>query len=139
MLRNTILISPDPETVEEPSFQSSYISEASEETLELPIDLIQTTGHLVLRCPIVGAGIHDVEISLNTDTLTITKRADLEDPEKIVHWFNQECMWGDLSRTIELPKSVDPDHTRASLHNGVLTITMPIASKLNTRIIRIKE
>lgn len=137
MLRNTIFIKPEDSTT--PLLESEDFSPTSDEDMELPIDLIQTTGHLVARCPIVGAGIHDVEISLSTDSLTITKSGQITDPEKIVQWHHQECHWGNLSRTIDLPKPVDADHTRATLSDGVLVITMPITSGNNTRLIKIKE
>lgn len=136
MLRNTFFIKPIEES-EEPVDLVTPEEEA--DTLELPVDLIQTTGHLIVRCPIAGAGIHDVEISLNSDRLTIHKRNELPQTEKIVREHLSECYWGDLERTIDLPKPVDPDHTRASLHNGILVITMPIATRENTRSIQIKE
>jgi len=109
------------------------------EIMELPIDLIQTPGHLIVRCPIAGAGLHDIEISLNTDQLTIHKHGEVTTPEKITRWHNQECFWGELTRVIDLPKPVDPDHTRASLSDGVLVITMPIVSTNSSRVIPIKD
>src|SRR5688500_9446889 len=109
MLRNTFVIKPIEESEEEVALVTA---EEDSEALELPIDLIQTTGHLIARCPIAGAGIHDVEISLNADRLTIHKRGSVNTPEKVIREHLAECYWGELVRTVELPKPVDPDHTR---------------------------
>lgn len=136
MLRNTFVIKPIAESEEEIELVTA---EDGSEALELPVDLIQTSGHLIVRCPIAGAGIHDVDISLNADRLTIHKKGTVETPEKVVREHLAECYWGELIRTIDLPKPVDPDHTRATLNNGILVITMPIASRENTRSIQIKE
>jgi HSP20 family protein len=142
MLRNTFFTQTDSDeniavdTVEIADYKDSP---AETESLELPLDLIQTAGHLIVRCPIAGAGIHDIDISLNSDTLTIHKRSDIEDPKKIIRWHYQECFWGELTRTIDLPKPVDADHTRASLENGILVITMPIVSRANTRTIKVQS
>lgn len=136
MLRNTFVIKPIEESEDE---VEAITAEEEADVLELPVDLIQTTGHLIVRCPIAGAGIHDVDISLNADRLTIHKRGEVDKPEKVVREHIAECYWGELIRTVDLPKPVDPDHTRATLNNGILVITMPITSRENTRSIQIKE
>ena len=140
MLRNTFFTQSEPtDEMEVTILPETQVVSESEETLELPIDLIQTAGHLIVRCPIAGAGIHDIDISLNSDQLTITKTSDIEDPAKILRWHHQECFWGELTRTVDLPKSVDADHTRATLENGILVITMPITSKANIRNFKIQS
>lgn len=141
MLRNTLFIKPEPDTSPEVDLDINDSSDfdSKETALELPIDLIQTPGHLIVRCPIAGAGIHDIEISLSTERLTLKKHATIEDPEKVTTYHYQECFWGELERDIDLPKPVDPDRTRASLQDGILVVTMPIASRTNSKVIHIQE
>ncbi len=125
--------------IDEEILEDSYDSDLGEEELELPMDLIQTPGFLIAKVPIAGAGINDIDISLNTDKLTIKKRVTFDATEKVVRMHLEECYWGELGRTVELPKPVDPDHTKATLDDGILTIRMPLAGRLNTRVIKIKE
>lgn len=138
MSRN-IFIADTSSDVDEEILEDSYDADLGEDELELPMDLIQTPGFLIAKIPITGAGINDIDISLNTDKLTIKKRATFDTSEKVVRMHLEECYWGELARTIELPKPVDPDHTKAALADGILTVRMPLAGRLNTRVIKIKE
>lgn len=111
----------------------------NEGAIELPIDLIRTGNKLILKAPIVGAGINDINVTINTDQIIINKSGIHEPIDTNEQAYAQECHWGALSRTIDLPKNIDPDRTKASLHEGVLTIVMPIAVKSHIKTIKIQE
>lgn len=107
--------------------------------VELPVDLIRVDNKLVLRAPIVGVDLSCISVSLGPNRLTIHKTetppADIPSADRA---YLQECHWGELSRTLDLPLTVNPDTTRATLHDGVLTIVMPIVSPDQSKLIRIK-
>lgn len=140
MLRNTFFAKPklndEIETIDlhTDDFESSSDQPTS---LELPVDLVETPGQLILRAPISGGGIDDIDITLNPDQITLTKRPYNHPPDKEIHWHHQECYWGQLTRVIDLPQTVDPETTRASLADGILTIIMPLYKSSKTKIIRI--
>jgi HSP20 family protein len=46
---------------------------------------------------------------------------------------------GEFIRTIEIPKTVDSDNTKAKLHNGILTVIMPKQEKDLTKIIKVEK
>ena len=77
-------------------------------------------------------------MTINEDKLTIHKNSIQEEPTTKEHHYVQECHWGPLSRTVDLPKEVDANRTRATLNDGVLTIVMPIADSQHTKIIQVK-
>jgi HSP20 family protein len=108
--------------------------------LELPIDLFRSDNNLIVRAPIAGANLHHITVSLGAQKLTITKAEHIDssnaNPDRI---YLEECHWGELSRTIELPLPVNPDHTRATLNDGVLTVIMPIINPSQSKFIKIKE
>ncbi|OGB73634.1 hypothetical protein A3K24_02210 [candidate division Kazan bacterium RIFCSPHIGHO2_01_FULL_44_14] len=106
---------------------------------ELPVDLLRTGNKLIARSPIAGAGIHDISVTITPNQLTINKNSWQGRSEEKEHFYLQECHWGNLSRTVDLPKPIDPDRTRASLNNGILTIIMPLASTSHTKIIQIQD
>lgn len=114
--------------------------EAETAGFELPIDLIRVDDKLVLRAPIVGVDLSHINVSLGPNRLTIHKT---ETPPTNIpssdHTYIQECHWGELDRVIDLPLTVNPDTTRATLHDGVLTIVMPIVSPDQSKIIHIKS
>ena len=106
---------------------------------ELPIDLARTGNKLVIRTPIVGANADDINITIENNSLTITKNSFREESDEGEYFYLQECHWGPLSRVIELPKEVDPDRIKAALEDGILTVTLPLASKAYTKVINVKN
>lgn len=133
MLRDTFFTKSDPKTPDQsPSTDSTE--------LELPVDILRVGDKLVARAPIVGVDINRVSVSLGQNQLTIHKAAvpptNIDEPDRA---YAEECYWGELSRSIDLPVSVNPDATRASLHEGILTVIMPILNPRHSKIIRIKK
>lgn len=53
-------------------------------------------------------------------------------------YLTQECFWGDFSRSIVLPVSVDTTKINASFKDGVLMIRIPRTEPTKTKVIRIK-
>ncbi len=132
MLRDTFFTKSDPKETD------TSLPETGE--LELPVDLLRVKDKLIARTPIVGVDISRVSVSLGQNQLTIHKAAVsptlLDEPDRV---YSEECHWGELSRSIDLPMPVNPDNTRASLHNGILTVIMPILNPQHSKIIRIKK
>lgn len=132
-------IAPDRQTItfrENENIEAETITELQ---VELPVDMFRSGGKIIIKAPIVGAGIHDVSVTVNNNQLTIYKNSFREESPQQDHYYIQECHWGILSRTVDLPKEVDTERTRASLNDGVLTVIMPVLTDQHTKIIRIKE
>jgi len=112
---------------------------AETEALEFPIDLFRSDTNLILRAPIVGVDINQIEVTLSNNRLTVRKTSTPEPLDPPTRTYVEECHWGELARTIDLPVAVNPDRTRATLTNGVLTVIMPILSPHTAKLIKIKD
>ena len=56
------------------------------------------------------------------------------------NYFYKECYWGGFSRSIILPCDVKTDKVKASMKNGVLTVVLPKATKVNkVTVVKVKE
>jgi len=133
MLRDTFF------TKTEPAERDSINEAVDGEALELPVDLFRSGNNLILRAPVIGVDINRVHVTLGNNRLTLRKvdgPAPLDTPERS---YLQECHWGELARAIDLPLPVNPDQTRATLHEGVLTVIMPLLNPHQAKLIRIKE
>ena len=53
-------------------------------------------------------------------------------------YFYQELFWGTFSRTVILPHEVDPEHSSATLKNGVLTVRMPKLDRAKAKKLKVK-
>ena len=105
---------------------------------ELPIDLFENQGNLVIQTPIAGVRAKDLDISIENDVLTIKGGREQKYSIKDKDYFYQECFWGDFSRKIILPKEIDPNHVEAIMKDNILTIKIPVIHKQRKKKITIK-
>jgi len=105
---------------------------------QLSVDVFQSKEDLVVVSTVAGVKQEDLEITLNNDVITIRGKRYQEKEVSPQDYFYQECYWGGFSRSIVLPVEVRPEKVQASLKNGVLTITMPKASKSRTVAVKVE-
>ena len=105
---------------------------------QLALDVYQTDSHIIILAPIAGVKIEDMSIEVTDDVLTIKGHRHLKKTVEEENYFTQECFWGDFSRSIVLPASVDTNKISASFEDGVLEIKIPKIEKVRSKIIRIK-
>ena len=94
----------------------------------LPVDVYETAGELVVTARVPGAERDQVTVTAERGHLTIQAHlpSEAERPEAKDHrWHYRELWSGDVSRTITLPSTVDPDKATATFNNGVLSLRIP--------------
>jgi len=105
---------------------------------QLALDIYQTPTEIVIVAPIAGVKLSDIDVSVTEDVLTIKGKRYLEFDIPEEDYFSQECFWGDFSRSIVLPASVDTSRIAATFRDAVLKITIPKVERVKTKIVRIK-
>jgi len=101
------------------------------------IGLFDAKESLVLRAEIPGVTESDLEITVDSGTLTVRGTRRVEVPKGYaVH--RQERPETTFARSFSLPCKVDADKTRAELKNGVLTLSLPKAPEVKPRQITVK-
>ena len=100
--------------------------ELSEQEGELGVDVFRNGERLFIRSTLAGVEPEDLDVSIDGDLLTI--RGTRRNPHTVHEedWFHQECYWGPFSRSIVLPIDVYAERAEATLHQGVLTLQLPI-------------
>ncbi len=106
---------------------------------QLALDVYQTPNEIIVLAPIAGVKLEDINVSMTEDVLTIKGRRYLEFDIPDQDYLTQECFWGDFSRSIVLPASVDSTKINATFKDAILKITIPRTEPTKTKIIRIKE
>lgn len=104
--------------------KKNWIEEEMEEG-ELLVDVYQKDDSIVIRSTIAGVKPEDIDIDINNDMITIRGRRQEELVAEEEDYFYKECYWGGFSRSIILPCEVQANKVKASLKNGVLTVTLP--------------
>ncbi len=100
--------------------------ELSEQEGELGVDIFRHGDVLMIRSTLAGVEPEDLDVSIDGDLLTIRGTRRMTHDVREEDWFHQECYWGSFSRSIVLPLDVYPERAEASLHQGVLTLRLPI-------------
>lgn len=105
---------------------------------QLALDVYQTPSEIIVVAPIAGVKLSDIFVSVTEDILTIKGKRYLEFDIPEEDYLTEECFWGDFSRSIVLPTSVDSTKITASFKDAVLKISIPRTERTKTKIIRIK-
>ena len=95
----------------------------------LTLDVFQTENNIVIKSAIAGVSGKDLDISITSGQVTIKGARKEEASEKSKNYYYQELYWGNFERSVILPEEVNADEAKATLKNGVLTITLPKISK----------
>src|SRR5256885_16858474 len=72
------------------------------------MDLVESGDHFVLRADLPGLSEEDVKIELEDTTLTISGERKAEHQERDEGYYRVERAFGAFSRTLQLPKGIDP-------------------------------
>ncbi|OGN01492.1 MAG: hypothetical protein A3B91_05225 [Candidatus Yanofskybacteria bacterium RIFCSPHIGHO2_02_FULL_41_29] len=91
----------------------------------LTVDVFRSGNDIVIQSTIAGADPNNIDISITKDMVTIKGTRNTEEKIKPSDFYHRELYWGSFSRSILLPADIDPDKSRASMKNGVLTIRLP--------------
>jgi len=107
---------------------------------KLSIDLYETKSSLVVQSTISGIKAKNLDISVENEMLII-KGSRTRPQEELTEreYLYQECYWGNFSRKVTLPEEVDPLKIKASIDDGVLTITIPKIKKEEKKKVKVVE
>jgi HSP20 family protein len=102
-----------------------------------PMDLVESDDHFVLRADLPGMSEDDVNIELEDSTLTISGERKSEHEAKNEGFYRVERATGAFSRSLTLPKGVDPESVTARFDRGVLEVRIPKPAERKPRRISI--
>jgi len=97
-------------------------------TYALPLDILETEDAYEVYATVAGVPQDGVEVTFASGVLGIAVKAA---PVEVQGTFvRQERPWGNWSRKLELPKEIDSAKIAAHFENGVLTVRVPKAAKV---------
>jgi HSP20 family protein len=101
------------------------------------MDLLESGDHFVLRADLPGMSEEDVKIELEDSTLTISGERKTEHESEDEGFYRVERATGSFSRSLTLPKGVDPEAVSARFDRGVLEVRVPKPAERKPRRISI--
>jgi HSP20 family protein len=90
-----------------------------------PMDLVETEDNLVLKADLPGVDQDDIEIEVKDGVLTVSGERKSQHESRREGYHRVERSFGRFSRSLELPKGVNPQSVSAHFDKGVLEVRMP--------------
>ena len=126
-------------TFNEPLRGSEWPVPEAVTTAWLPlVDIFEEPDAIRLVAELPGVRPSEVQISVESNLLTIkgTKQQVAEEKAEKVHRY--ERTYGAFERTFRLTASIDPNKIKATYNLGVLTITLPKAETAKPHLIKVE-
>lgn len=101
------------------------------------VNLTEDVGNYYVRAELPGIQSDALNIQITHNNLSISGERKLEAATSGAKYHRREREAGKFSRAISMPGDVNSDHVKASLVNGILTVTVPKAEKAKPRQITV--
>jgi HSP20 family protein len=104
-----------------------------------PLDIIDQDTAYQIRAAIPGVAPEEVDITATANTVTVhaTSKAEHTEEQK-GRYLRQERMYGEMTRTVTLPREIDPEQVTSTYEQGVLTIHLPKTTAAKARQIPVQ-
>jgi HSP20 family protein len=101
------------------------------------IDVVREDGNLIVRADVPGIKPEQVKIEVEDDILTIRGEHEEHTEEQHRHYVRHERRCGSFSRSMALPAGVEAKQIKASTHDGVVEVTVPLPQEAEKKTIAI--
>ena len=102
----------------------------------MPMDAYRVGDNFVAHFDLPGVDPGSIDLSVEGTTLTVSAERSVPQLEN-AEWSIAERPYGSYTRQLVLGRSLDTDRLEASYHDGVLSISIPVAEKARARKIQV--
>ena len=89
------------------------------------VDIYETEGELVVKADLPDVNEKDIDIRVESNTLTIRGERLFEEKVNKDNYLRVERSYGTFARSFSFPNTVNSENIQADYHNGLLTVHMP--------------
>lgn len=104
----------------------------------MPMDAYRVGDNFVAHFDLPGVDPGSIDVSVEGSQLTVTAERSVPQLEG-AEWAIAERPYGSYTRQLVLGKSLDTDRLEAHYHDGVLTLSIPVAEKARARKITVSR
>ena len=104
----------------------------------MPIDAFRRGSDVWVHIDLPGVKAESLEMTVERNVLTIAAERRWQRQEGDQSYFGERYQ-GSFRRQIELGDGLDLEHLEADLHDGVLTVRIPVSEKAKPRRIEVSH
>jgi len=104
----------------------------------MPMDAFRRGSDVWVHIELPGVKAENLDITVERNMLTVTATRDWQPQEGDQHYFAERHR-GVFRRQIQLGDSLDLDNLQADLHDGILTVRIPVAEKAKPRKVQLGQ
>ena len=101
------------------------------------LDVVRDNGNLVLRADLPIIKPDEVKIEFEDDILTVSGEHEEHKEEKDKNYVRRERRYGSFSRSMTLPPGVEAKTIKATTHDGVVEVTIPLPKEAKKETVTI--
>ena len=90
------------------------------------VDVIRDDGHLLVRADVPGFTPEEISIEVEKGVLTVSGRHEESSETTGEQFVRRERRYGSFLRRLSLPEGVDAKKVKATTHDGVLEVKVPL-------------
>jgi HSP20 family protein len=122
-----------------PSFHEPAVQNVEQASRgQVAVDIYEQDNYYIIKAPIAGVHLSDLDIEITDNVLTLRGMRKQTDDVADDQYYLQECFWGEFTRSITLPFTIDPKKVKATFNKEcILKILIPKEEKV--KIVRISE
>ena len=90
------------------------------------LEMFTKDNEFYVKLDVPGMNKEDMTVEVDDNHLVLRGERKQEKEEKKEGYFKTERSYGSFYRAVPLPEGVKPELAKAAMHEGVLTITMPM-------------
>jgi HSP20 family protein len=117
---------------------SRFSSRQSNASGVMPMDAFRRGSDVWVHIDLPGVKADSLEITVERNVLTVSAERTWQRQESDQAYFGERYQ-GSFRRQIQLGDGLDLEHLEADLHDGVLTVRIPVAEKAKPRKIEVNR
>ena len=122
----------------ESRFPRFFEEEAEELEFKLPVESYIKDGNVVIRADVPGLDPKEIDVSVVGNVLTIKGERKEKQEVKKEDYLRRELFYGEFERRTTLPEGAQTDKIKATFKNGVVEVTMPLATEATAKKVPIE-
>lgn len=102
------------------------------------VDVYEDEGSFIIHTELPGVSKDDVELHLESRTLTIRGERKLTKGYAAENYHQRERLYGRFARSFTLPSTIEQDKITANFKDGVLEVVLPKAEEVKPKLIPVQ-